>query len=759
MVLYRLYKKILSNGYLMRKVLLSFACIAALSDISNAKQITDIKFEGLLYLSKETAIDIMGLKIGQQINIDTIDNALKTLFRQQYFEDAWIEEEDGVITIHVKEKPIIAKVDIDGVGDNDKDSINSFSNIKKGEIYDMDKIEFAKEQIKKFYELKGFFDTVVDVETSRLNEQSIEVKFIVNRGENIIIKSVDIYGADKLDYSDFEPSIANKEREFMGWMWGRNDGKVNLFELEQDASKIRDAYYKEGYLNANVSAPFLRVSFDNYNAKLEYKIEEGEKYKVGSTAIDIPEGFIDIEAVKSDFLLQTKDTFDITKLRQDAKALEDMIANQGYAYAKVYPDIDKDDQNNIVNLIYKVIPGDKVYIKDVRIKGNTATIDRVIRRDIYLAPKDLYNRTDLRDSRDALRRTGYFEDVTIKEERVSQNEIDLIVEVKERQTGTLGGGIGYGSSDGFLINAYVSENNLLGSGVSTSIDVERSDRELSGSISISNPRLFDSAYSLGGSIYRKDFDYYDYDELTSGFYIASGRKLGRYMSASLRYTYETSELSDLSAALKNEYRYTGGYLAKALKSSLTPSLSFNNTDDYYLPRRGIAASAAFEFAGLGGDQEFIKSMTRFAAFYGLEDSVGYDLILRYKAQFGWIDEKGYLPYNEKLYLGGVGSLRGFESNSISPKNDDGALLGGKISFINSVELSFPMVERIKMRGALFFDYGMIGDKNFDEKRASAGAALEWISPMGPIQFIFAKPIKKEDGDRVSSFEFTMGRTF
>ncbi|MDR1614504.1 MAG: outer membrane protein assembly factor BamA [Campylobacteraceae bacterium] len=744
----------------MKKVLLSLACISALADTSYAKQITDIKFEGLLYLSHETAMDMMGLKVGQQIDIDTIDNALKILFRQQYFEDVWIDEENGVITVHVKEKPIIAKVDIDGVGDNDKDSINSFSNVKKGEIYDVGKIEFAKEQIKKFYELKGFFDTVVDVETSRLNEQSIEVKFIVNRGENIIIKSVDIYGAEKLDYSDFEPSMANKEREFMGWMWGRNDGKINLFELDQDTSKIRDIYYQKGYLDANISAPFLRVSFDNYNAKLEYKIEEGEKYRVGDTTIKIPEGLIDIENVKEDFSLQKKDIFDITKLRKDAKKLEDMIANQGYAYVKVYPDIDKESQNSTVNIIYTVTPGDKVYIKDVRIMGNTATIDRVIRRDVYLAPKDLYNRTDLKDSRDALRRTGYFEDVTIKEERVSQDEIDLIVEVKERQTGTIGGGIGYGSSDGFLINAYVSENNLLGSGVSTSIDIERSDKELSGSISMTNPRIFDSAYSLGGSVYRKDYDYYDYDELTSGFYAALGRRFGRNISAALRYTYEKSELSDISAALKHDInKDTSGYLAEALKSSITPSISFNNTDDYYLPRRGVSASTAFEFAGLGGEQEFMKSTTRLAAFYGLEDTIGYDLILRYKAQLGWIDEKGYLPYNEKLYLGGVSSLRGFESNSISPKNDSGALTGGKISFLNSVEISFPMVERIKMRGALFFDYGMIGDKSFDEKRASTGALLEWISPMGPIQFVFAKPVKKESGDRISSFEFTMGRTF
>ncbi|MDR0408702.1 MAG: outer membrane protein assembly factor BamA [Campylobacteraceae bacterium] len=740
----------------MKKVLLSFACTITLADLSAAKTIEAVKFNGLVYLSPETAADMIDLHPGQEMNIDKIDEAVRILFRQQYFEDIWIEEDNGTLIINVKEKPIIAKVDFLGIGENDKDSINSFTNVKKGEIYDQAKIEFAKEQLKKFYELKGFFDTVIDVETNRLNEKSLEVNFLINRGENIIIKDVKIYGSNELKYKDFEPYIANKEREFMGWMWSRNDGKVNLFELEADSAKIRDTYYKYGYLDANVSSPYLRVFFDNYNAKLEYKVDEGEKYKIAGTSIDIPQGFIDVDKVQKSFTLKERDTFNVIKLRQDAKYLEDMIADMGYAHVKVYPDVKKDEQNHTVDLIYTVIPGNKVYIRDVRIMGNSMTIDRVIRRDIFLAPRDLYNRTDLAESRNALRRTSYFEDVIIKEEKVSVDEIDLIVEVKERQTGSIGGGIGYGSSDGFLINAYVSETNVFGSGVSASVNVERSNKELSGSLSATNPRIFDSLYSLGGSIYRRDYDYYDYDELSTGFYASLGRKFGRYISINTRYTYEQSELSDLTESLKYD---KSGLLEKSIKSSLTPSISFNNTDDYYLPRRGIAASTSLEFAGVGGDQKFLKSITKFATFYGLEDYIGYDLILRYKAQFGWIQENGYLPYNEKLYLGGVSSIRGFESNSIAPKNSNNSLIGGKISFLNSVEVSFPLVDRIKMRGSAFFDYGMIGEDSFDEKRASAGIGIEWMSPMGPIQFVFARPLTRKDGDRTSNFEFTMGRQF
>lgn len=734
------------------------ACIPLLvASASFSLPIKSLSFDGLLYLSPETAQEMMGIKVGDEIDINVVDNAIKTLFLQQYFEDIWIEDNDGNLIVHVKEKPTIAKVDFEGVGDTDKTTIESFLNLKKGEMYDFNKMEKGKDLIKKFFESKGFFDTVVEVETTALNERSTEVLFKVNRGENIIIREVKLHGADKLSYDDVEPSVSNKQRESLGWLWGRNDGKVNLFELEADSSRIRDAYYKYGYLDAVVSTPFLKAYFDNYDAKLEYKVVEGERYRVNDIRIDVPDGYLDIEAVKKDLILQPGDVFDVTKLRRDSTNIQNILANQGYAYVTVYPDVNQDSENHLTDLVFTVVPGDKVEVRDVRIMGNSATLDRIIRRDIYLAPGDLYSKSELDESRDALRRTGYFEDVTFKEERVSQTQIDLIANIKETQTGAIGGGIGYGSSDGFLINGYVSENNIFGSGVKASVDVERSDRELSGAVSLTNPRIFDSQYSVGASVYRRDYDFYDYDEVTTGGYISLGRNLGRYTTISLRYVLEHSELEDMPTS--DRYNYDSNFMLDSYKSSIIPSISFNNTDDYYVPRRGISASTSFEYAGIGGDQEFFKSITKFATYYGFEDTLGYDLILRYKAQLSYASDEGYLPINERLYLGGTNTVRGYESNSISPMNDNNILLGGTLSFANSIEASIPLVERLKMRGSMFFDYGMIGDDDFEEKRASTGVSIEWISPLGPIQFIFAKALNDKSGDRTSSFEFTMGRSF
>ncbi len=182
-------------------------------------------------------------------------------------------------------------------------------------------------------------------------------------------------------------------------------------------------------------------------------------------------------------------------------------------------------------------------------------------------------------------------------------------------------------------------------------------------------------------------------------------------------------------------------LAKSIKSSITPAITFNNTDDYYLPRSGIIASTSLEYAGLGGDQEFISSSSKFNFYQGLQDYIGYDLIYRYKASFYKVWDEGYLPINQRIYLGGIRSIRGFESRTVSPKNQWGDEVGGTIAFANSVELSFPLIDRIKLRGSVFFDYGMIGRKNLDEiKRMSTGIGIEWITPIGPLQLVFAKPL-------------------
>ncbi|ELQ2580978.1 outer membrane protein assembly factor BamA [Campylobacter coli] len=732
--------------------------ICALVALSNAVVIKEIKFNGLNHLSNASALNLTGLKIGETINLDKINTAILNLYKQNYFENIAVEENNGILNIIVTEKPSIAKISITGIASNDRKQVESILGIKRGTLFDEASAKEASERIKAYYEAKSYFDTIVEYRKKTLeNTEGLELEFIVNRGENIVINNVNLSGAKEFSYSDIEPSIVNKEKEFMGWMWGRNDGKLKIFELSNDSARISDEYMKKGYLDVQVSSPYLKTYTDTYQANLTYFIKEGKPYKIESISIENPlfSEEENIQNVKNLRSTQGK-LINIEDIRKDVKTIETQSADLGYAFAEVYPDIQKNDQTQEASVVFKVIPHDKVYIRNVIISGNSRTVDRVVRRELYITEGNLYNRTDLSESTNALRRTSYFDDVEIKEEKVDDTHIDLIVNVKEASTGAISGGIGYGSSDGLLLNASLSDTNIFGSGIKSSVSVDKSDDTLSGRISLINPRILDSQYSLGGTLYSNDYEWDNYSEKNYGFDITLGRQFARYYNVSLTYNLEQSDIYHLSPTLLR----TGYELGKTIKSSITPAITFNNTDDYYLPRKGIIASTSLEYAGLGGDQEFLSSSSKFNFYQGLQDYIGYDLIYRYKASFYKVWDEGYLPINQRIYLGGIRSLRGFESRTVSPKNEWGDEVGGTIAFANSVELSFPLIDRIKLRGSVFFDYGMIGNKNLDEiQRMSTGLGIEWITPIGPLQLVFAKPLNDKKGDDTNTFEFNLGTRF
>lgn len=731
-----------------------------------ATAIKSVNFEGLKQISPLVAQNISGLKIGDAITGYNTNKAITNLFNQGYFDDVYITENNGNLIVHVKEKPIISKLDIEGVVTNDRTAMEQIIGLKLGQAYDKVALNQVKERVRQFYEVKGYFDTVVEIEEEFLDEDksSLHLTVIVNRGEKITIKNVNLVGAKKLKYSDIRPAIANKQRETFGWMWGFDDGKLKTADLPNDPARIQNEYMKRGYLNATVSAPFVNTYMSNYTADLTYYITEGERFKVSEISIEAPQYLeLDTKKIIKDLKLRSGKRFNADWIRRDIAKLENLVADKGYAYVEVNPDLKPDNENNTVKINYIIKPHSQIYVRNVTISGNEKTADSVVRREMYLTEGELYNRTDLVDSKNSLRRTGYFDDVEITENVVNDNEIDLNIDVKEAPTGSITGGIGYGSSDGLLLSASVSEKNIFGSGISGYVSAEKSDDQLSGAIGFTNPRIYNSEYSLSGQIYARDWDWNDYDEKAYGASATIGRKLGRYTSAYLTYEIEKSKINGLNAY----YKKAGYQNGNNLKSSLIPSIVFNNTDDYYLPRSGIIASASLDYSGLGGDIEYLKGNANFNWYFGMKDYIDWDLIFRYKAGAGYFFDDKNLPVNKKLFLGGMRSVRGYDGRSIPKKkicldntHCNYIETGGKQSFNNSFELSMPLIDRINMRFVTFFDYGMIGDDSWSEsKRYSTGAGIEWRTPVGPLQLFWVKPLNKEDYDSTNSFEFTIGARF
>ena len=664
----------------------------------------------------------------------------------------------------------ITSVEIDGVDDTSK--LMEIIHLKRGDFYSPEKVEAAKEAIIKYYQKQGLYGTVVEAEVKPLNK-SVAIIFHVNKGDKIKIKKVIFIGNKHISSSTLERHIVNKEGSLLGFIpiLG-SDGIAKPEQLPYDQLRIREVYLENGYLDVKVSEPLMKVDFASNEATVTYTIDEGPKYTVSNVSIDgaVPE--LDINKLKEHLELRAGRVFNIKKLRDDLKYIKESVGNLGYAFAQVKPEFKKDPQNHTVSVTYHIIPGKKVYINDVIISGNKKTMDYVIRRYIYLAPGDLFNYTDLQDTKKELQRTGYFDKVVVKPQRVSEDKIDIVVDVQEAQTGSISGGIGYGSYDGFMISGSISERNLFGTGIATSLSVDFSQKSTNYSLSFKNPRVFDSLFSLSFGVYHNEneYEYKGSDNYTvkrAGGWFSFGRKIARQMHASLGYSYNDVEYKDYEKIVSHPETYES-----YTKSSIIGSFTYDSTDDYYVPRHGIYTKINLDYAGLGGDADFVRSEIKFATYYGLEHQLDYDLILRYKLRAGFISDNGYTPLAEMFYLGGARKgVRGFAPGSLSPfykSKGDKVRVGGDQILVNSIEASIPLdMITSHMRLTGFFDYGMIKNSIYDSKdiqkgwidRYSLGAQIEWRSPFGPINLVFAYPLNDKKNDDTSVFEFTMGSKF
>ncbi len=622
-------------------------------------KVKSISYIGLSYMSDMLANEIVKIRVGDIVDSKKIDTAVLALFNQGYFKDVYATFESGILEFHFDEKARIAGVEIKGYGtEKEKDGLKSQMGIKKGDTFDEQKLEHAKTALKTALEGQGYYGSVVEVRTEKVSEGALLIVFDVNRGDSIYIKQSIYEGSSKLKRRMIESLSANKQRDFMGWMWGLNDGKLRLDQLEYDSLRIQDVYMRRGYLDAHISSPFLKTDFSTHDAKLHYKVKEGIQYRISDILIEIDNPVVPLKTLEKALKVKRKDVFNIEHLRADAQILKTEIADKGYAFAVVKPDLDKDEKNGLVKVIYRIEVGDMVYINDVIISGNQRTSDRIIRRELLLGPKDKYNLTKLRNSENSLRRLGFFSKVKIEEKRVNSSLMDLLVSVEEGRTGQLQFGLGYGSYGGLMLNGSVSERNLFGTGQSMSLYANiatgggrsypgmprGAGRMFAGNLSLTNPRIFDSWYSSTINLYADYRISYQYIQQGGGFGVNVGRMLGNRTHVSLGYNLNVTKLLGFSSPLYNRYYSSTKQIIipsqpvcvsslglllglrqvqscstpgstrvgqtppvtglwdrdyhTPITSSFTLDVSYDNTDDYYFPRNGVIFSSYATMSGL-----------------------------------------------------------------------------------------------------------------------------------------------------------------
>jgi len=733
------------------KILLYFIFLFTLADNLYSKTIpaTHIQYQNLTMISQNMMEQIV--QIDKPYTDKSINDAMKKLYKLGYFTNitATYDSHKNAIVFIFSEKYSIVNLELKGYKTKEEDKKKLFETmeLKKGNLYDEAKIKKAKEILLAILRSEGYYDSVANVDVKLIPNKGYDVTFNVNRGYEIVIKKVNYNLDNKSSLLDIEDVVFNKEQDLFPWLYGQNDGILKAALLPKDEFEILNLYRQNGYLDAQIKSSFGVVDFSTFEASLNYDIKANKQYEVSNVVFSYDKNLF--KHLFADFKLSLKAgrVFNIDNMRKDVKAIKDMAATKGYIYADVQYDLNKDESTNKVEIVYKLFAHQKVYINDVIIKGNTKTLDSVIRRWVYLASGDLFDKSEMIESIHKLKRSGYFSDVKITPQKISSDKVNLIVEVTEARTGSLKGSGGYGNTDGLFFSLEVSDSNFLGSGINTALSTTYSIRTRKFIFSLSNPSIRDSVYSGSLRVYNTKTTDRITDEVDSesGVSVGGGRSIGRHINVGAVYSYELRSTTENITEFDMDNNKT--YLVSAIK----PYINFDNTDDFYTPRSGIKAGASMKIAGVGGDVSYVHNYGRFATYYGLKELTNFDIILQYKAKINAIN-KGVGIY-PRLYLGGPKSVRGYIANAFGSENRFNK------NFYQRAEVNFPLVDKIGMRFQLFYDYGVIGDGNWESMNIEAksyGVNLSWRSPLGPINFIFGTALDNKDNKYHENFSFDIG---
>ncbi len=602
----------------------------------------------------------------------------------------------------------------------------------------------------------------------------MKVIFKIVEGEKILIKEIRLDGNKAFSNSKVKGLMETKEKWFMSWLTGAGTYKEEV--LKNDALLITDHYLNNGFINVKVGEPVVTLNEAKTALDVSIGITEGEQYRIG--AIGFKGELLDPEAyLRTKLKSEPGTVFNRSTLRTDIGVLTDVYGDKGYAFATINPQTRLDNEKKTVDMTFDVDKGELVTIERINISGNPKTRDKVIRREVRVTEGGLYNSSGLKRSKQNLMNLGFFEEANVATAKGSAgNKLNVNVEVKEKPTGTFSIGGGYSSLDGFIAQGSVQQANFLGLGLKANLSASLGGKSQTYALGLTDPHFMDTKWTLGGDIYRSERQYTDYSRRLTGADIKGGYPISDSIGTFVMYKYELKDILKPSAAYQalNDADINGTYpLGETTTSAVFSSITHNNTDYRMDPSIGFINSLSAEYAGLGGDNKFARFTTDHTYFHPIYKK----LIASTKLTLGYIAEIGQpIPIDEKFYLGGIGSLRGYQSRTVSPTStmlakdingnhtNERIYLGGEKEFFGNIELTFPLIAEAGLKGVLFYDYGnSFTDTSaaFNPLLTSYGFGIRWASPMGPLRLEYGIPLNPRLGidSKSGRLEFSIGSMF
>jgi len=686
---------------------------------------------------------------------------LKAVFSMGYFDNVEIIANDTdkgkEIIFQMKEKPVIKRVLITGTDAISEEDVRDAATIAPNTILNPTRLNEAVQRINDLYKSKGFYNTRTTVGISYPSEDSAEVQFTIDEGKKVFIGKILFEGNKSFSNRELEKVIETSTRGWLSWI--TETGVLKMDMLQQDTAKIGAFYSNKGFLEAKVGEPTVEQAEDEL--VITFHIEEGPRFRVGT--VDVRGDLIESkEELISRLKIREEEFLNRQVLRNDNLMLTDLYAEHGYAFAEARPKVERAPDSNRVDIVLDIDKGPLVYFNRVEIRGNTRTRDNVIRRDLEVAEGGVFNSKAVRESTENLNRLGFFEEVSVTPQpTASEDQMDVIVDVKEQSTGQFSVGAGYSSSDKLLFMAEISENNLLGTGNRLALAANLSSVTTRFNLSYTDPRIFDTKVLAGIDLFNWMREYDDYTKDTWGGTVRLGHSLFEKWRLNYGYTYADTDLSDISENASIIIKESQDI---HVKSAFRIALSRDTRNRFYDATSGSINVVSVEYAGgiLGGDAEFTKLEGSSSWLFPLP----LDSVFHVKGAAGQIfeNEDGKLPVYEHFYLGGLNTIRGFKSSRVSPKDPaTDERIGGDKMWYTNFEVIFPLFKEMGLKGVIFTDFGNVYDVDedweFDKIKKAAGLGFRWLSPMGPLRLEWGYNLDPDPDEDSSVWDFSIGGMF
>ncbi|NII54137.1 outer membrane protein assembly factor BamA [Luteibacter sp. SG786] len=782
--------------------------------------VSDIRIDGLTRIAQGTVLSYLPIEKGETLSDDKAQAAIRALYQTKFFSDVELDRQGDILVIKVVERPAIAKLTLRGNKDIKEDDLRKGLKeigLAEGETFDRLSLDRVQQELIRQYYNRGKYNVSVDPHVTRLDRNRVAIDIEIREGKAAKIKEINVIGNKAFSDKDIRDGFESNTTNWLSWY--SKDDQYSREKLSGDLEKLSNYYMNRGYADFGIDSTQVAISPDKRAMYVDASVKEGEVYTVSDVKL-LGELILPEDTLRKLVFIHKGDTFNRGAIEASTDAIKGILANIGYAFAKVTPIPKLDKDKRTADLTLFIEPGKRVYVRRVVFQGNTRTEDEVLRREMRQLEGAWYSQGAIDRSKTRLQRLGYFKTVDIDKALVpgTVDQVDLTAKVEEQSAGSLMFGVGYSQYSGIILSASVSQNNFLGTGDRFSIAAETSTYYKRVNASYTNPYLTDSNIAIG---YNLGYSKLDYGDTDLANYTYSTKSFETTVSIPITDFDNVSTSLGVSSNLINTSFYTPQELVayqNALGNktihSWTSSLGYSHDtrNSYWAPTRGGQLTASVSGALPGSTVQFYKLFGEANHYW----PIGKGFVLYLDGQVGYgktygqtYDNDGYLinadgtrgaqiykkgdkidfPFWENYYAGGVRDVRGFQDNTLGPRLCDGISstrepdskgrctggaytygqpVGGAFKVLGTAQvfLPLPFLKDVNTaRVSWFVDVGNVY-KNYaafdaSELRASTGLSLQWQAPIGPLIINFAVPFRKKDADSrfVERIQFTFGNTF